>query len=178
MASLGMDKDVEIVEFGAGGGILGEALTEQGFTNIVGLDGSAGMLAVAEATGYFKEAHQVVFGCGAFPEHLKRRFPVAVSIGTLGRNHAPPDTFDDMVASLRGAKGDTLLLTMREDCYKECGFKEHLDGLIEQGTLQLVHEETFEREVHNHLFEGNKLWEKPVLGVLLHLELKLDLTST
>ena len=80
------------------------------------------MLAVAESTGLYKEVHQVVLGRNEFPKVLRGRFRAVVSVGTLGRLHAPPEALDEMVASLVGEAGDALVFTIREDCYRECGF--------------------------------------------------------
>ena len=136
------------------------------------LDGSAGMLEVAKQSGLYKELYTVILGQNALPESLKGRFRAVASVGTLGRNRAPPESFDEMLACLKGDPGDALIFTIREDCYKECGFKERLESLQDDGTLKLVHQESYERGLHNEWFENNELYEKPIPGILFHLELK------
>ena len=65
-----MAHDCEILDVGAGTGIVGNLLKEKGFTNIVGADASAEFIKVAQASGAYKETRALYFGMGLdkYPE--------------------------------------------------------------------------------------------------------------
>ena len=49
-----MPKDIKILDFGCGSGIASKPLHDIGFTNIHGIDGSEGLLKIAETKGIFQ----------------------------------------------------------------------------------------------------------------------------
>ena len=124
LKSIGVPGDARISEFGCGTGRTAGFLSEGGFSNIVGFDGSEGMLEKARAKeGLYRELHKVFFGVGEFPEEQKRRFRVTVNVGLLMSGHAPPCTFSEMLDSLVGDAGDKLVFVIREDQFETQGYK-------------------------------------------------------
>ena len=70
LTALGVSKDAPIIDFGAGTGLGARLLSKEGFTNMVALDGSPGMLEIAKKEGLYKGYHEVFLGIGKFPEEL------------------------------------------------------------------------------------------------------------
>ena len=122
-------------------------MAEAGYKDIVGYDGSQGMLERArEKVGIYKELHQVFFGEGAFPEEQKRRFRVAVNVALLMQGHAPPQALGEMLDSLVGDEGDKLIFVIREDQFEGHGYREYLDDLVTNGRLRFVCKEQHARK--------------------------------
>ena len=138
-------KDIPIMDFGCGTGQVARDFSKEGFTDFVGLDGSAKMLDIAKKEGLYKELHQGMLGEGKLPEELKGRFKLAVSTGCFTWGHAPFCTFDEMISSLTGEEGDILIFSIRDDQYLETGYGEYLKKLAEGGTIRFVHEEKYDR---------------------------------
>ena len=166
LSSLGVPKDAPIIDFGAGTGLAARLLSKEGFTNMVALDGSAGMLDIAKKEGLYKEYFEVFLGIGKFPEELKGRFQVSICVGLFLANHAQANTLEEMISSMRGEEGDILLFIIREDAYIEHKFKDYFDSVEAQGQIKLVHTETFERYKTEEFKDVS--FFKPSLGYLLH----------
>ena len=54
--------DGAILDAGAGTGIMGEIMSLLGYKDIVAIDMSKGMLAIAEAKGVYRQLHRMVLG--------------------------------------------------------------------------------------------------------------------
>jgi len=114
LADVLSQRDQRILDAGAGTGMVGEALAEAGYTEVVGVDLSAGMLAMAEAKSVYRELQQ------ADLETVSELFPPAsfaaiLSVGVFTHGHAPPHILRDLVAVLE--PGGWLVLTLRLDYY-------------------------------------------------------------
>ena len=132
------------------------------------MDGSAGMLELArKQEGLYKDIREVLFGEGALPEDMKGRFRLATCVGLLLKGHAPPETLDEMVASLVGEKGDLLIFIIREDGYLQCGHKEKLDQLVADGVIEQIHEKWHKRTTNNEIF-SDELYKKATDSILMH----------
>ncbi len=55
-------KEVKVLDAGAGTGIVGRILAKQGYTNLVAMDLSEGMLEQARKKNVYRELHQMVMG--------------------------------------------------------------------------------------------------------------------
>ena len=130
-----MPKDAAIIDHGAGTGMAARFLVKEGFTNLVALDGSGGMLEVAKKEGNYKEYHEVFLGIGKLPEELKGRFHVAMCVGLFVQSHVPPSCIGEMIETMKGEKGDVLIFAIRDDSYLVHGFKEYLDKLEDEGRI-------------------------------------------
>ena len=139
-------RDIPICDFGCGTGQTGRDFTKAGFTNLTGIDGSEKMLDIARKEGLYKKLLQGMLGVGKLPEELKGKFKIAVSTGLFSWGHGPFSTFDEMISSLTGEKGDKLIFSIRDDQYFEVGYKEYLDKLAaDSGLIELVREEKYAR---------------------------------
>ena len=122
-------KGARILDAGAGTGLVGELLLKQGYTNLVAMDMSVGMLEKARAKNAYREFHRMVMG-----ETLgfsTDSFDAVISIGVLTVGHAPASSLDEMIRVTK--PGGSIVYTLRPDVYRNNGFKEKQDALVVEG---------------------------------------------
>jgi predicted TPR repeat methyltransferase len=123
------DLSVPVLDAGVGTGIIGEMLYALGYEQLVGIDLSDGMLAVARSKGVYAELSNQTLG---EPLALADgRFGAVVSAGVLTVGHAPPDSLDELVRLTR--PGGLVVFTLTTPVYEEGGFKEKLAALVAAG---------------------------------------------
>lgn len=128
------DKNARILDAGAGTGLVGELLAKQGYTNMVAMDISRGMLEEARNKNAYREFHQMVMG-----EHLDYEtdsFDAIISVGVLTVGHAPPSSFDELIRITK--PGGYIVYSLRPDVYRDSGFKEKQDALESEGMWKLA----------------------------------------
>ena len=129
-------KDARVLDAGAGTGLVGQILASMGYTKLVAMDFSAGMLDEARKKGVYQEFHQMVmgetlgFGAGAFD--------AVISVGVLTVGHAPASSLDELVRITRA--GGHIAFSLRPDVYLDSGFKEKQESLAAAGKWRLVEE--------------------------------------
>ncbi len=126
--------DAKILDAGAGTGLMGELLAEQGYGDIAGIDLSPGMLAEAGKKMVYRELRQMVMGEPL--DFATDSFDSVVSVGVLTLGHAPPSSFDELIRITR--PGGYIIYTLRPDIYENKGFKEKQSALETEGKWQLV----------------------------------------
>ena len=93
---------VEVIDFGCGTGLVGKYLVERGFKNVVGIDGSAGMLEKAREKQNYKELHELFLGSpDTYPEMFHNRFDVITASGILAEGHLDNSVFEEMLLTLK-----------------------------------------------------------------------------
>jgi predicted TPR repeat methyltransferase len=118
-----------VLDAGVGTGIIGEVLYALGYGQLVGIDLSDGMLAVARGKGVYAELSNQTLGQPlAFEDD---RFGAVVSAGVLTVGHAPPDSLDELVRVTR--PGGLVVFTLTAPVYEEGGFKQKLEALAAAG---------------------------------------------
>ena len=127
-------KDARILDAGAGTGLVGELLAERGYTDIVAIDLSPGMLAEARKKNAYSELHQMTMGEPLdFPTDA---FDATITVGVLTVGHAPAHSLDELVRVTR--PGGRIIYTLRPDLYEEGGFKEKHAELQSAGKWRLA----------------------------------------
>jgi len=122
-------KEAKILDAGAGTGLVGELLVKQGYSNLVAIDLSLGMLKEARAKNAYREFHQMVMGEALdFPTDS---FDAVISVGVLTLGHAPASSLDELIRVTK--PGGYIAYTLRPDVYRDNGFKEKQDTLEEEG---------------------------------------------
>ena len=125
-----------ILDAGAGTGILGERLASCGYNDLTGIDLSQAMLDVAEKKGVYQDLRQMVLG-----ERLDfsdNRFSAVVSMGVFTENHAPPESFDELVRITK--PGGHIVFSVRSDTGLNKIYQEKQDALLDEGKWELVEE--------------------------------------
>lgn len=127
-------RDARILDAGAGTGLVGETLTGMGYTNLVAMDMSRGMLEEARKKNAYTELHQMVMGEPLdFPP---ASFDAVICVGTLTVSHAPASSLDELVRVTR--PGGYIAFTLRPDVYERDGFKEKQSQLESAGKWRLA----------------------------------------
>lgn len=128
------ERGASILDAGCGTGLIGIMFQALGYTNLAGLDLSAGMLDRARARAIYQDLVQGVLGERlALDDH---RFDVVVCAGVLTLGHAPSASLDELARVTR--PGGLLIFTLSGPVYHEHGFKERLDALEAAGQIREV----------------------------------------
>ena len=129
-----VDKEERILDAGAGTGLVGALLKEQGYKNLIAMDLSEGMLNEARKKNAYSEFHQMVMGGPLdFPTGS---FDAVISVGVLTVGHAPASSLDELVRITK--TGGHIVFSIRPDVYRDSGFKEKQNDLEAQGKWKLV----------------------------------------
>lgn len=94
-----------VADFGCGTGLVGEAMTKLGFTNIYGIDCSEGMLQIAGSKNVYKALTQHRLGgedyVETFPTHLKNQFDFVTAGGLIEPNNYDEHVVQQMLFALK-----------------------------------------------------------------------------
>ena len=129
-----VSKDAKILDAGAGTGLVGKLLADQGYGDMVAMDLSPGMLEEARKKNVYREFHQMVMGEPL--DYATDSFDAVISIGVLTVGHAPASSFDELIRITR--PGGHIVFSLRPDVYHDSGFKEKQDALAAEGNWKLV----------------------------------------
>ncbi|MDC1286365.1 methyltransferase domain-containing protein [Gammaproteobacteria bacterium] len=126
--------DLEIIDFGCGTGLVGEALREQGFVNIDGADISGGMLEQARAKQVYRNL---------LCADLTARIPLedgcygaGLCVGSLGGGHVGARHIPEMLRPIK--RGGLFVLTMNGTYYESGGFEPAFRQMQDDG-LWAIH---------------------------------------
>ncbi|MEA5469992.1 methyltransferase domain-containing protein [Spirulina sp. 06S082] len=131
------DKAANILDAGAGTGMVGEALAEQGYTHLTAIDLSEEMLAVAREKQIYQTLHQGNLDTPlTFCEPAS--FDAIISVGVFTFGHAPPGALHNLNILLK--LGGYFVLTVRVDYHDE---NAALHKVLEELSWTLVNQEKF-----------------------------------
>ena len=127
-------KRARILDAGAGTGLVGELLAKQGYTNLVAIDLSLGMLEKAREKDAYRELYRMVLGETLdFPT---ASFDAVISVGVLTLGHAPASSLDELIRVTK--PGGYIVYTLRPDVHRDHGFKQKHDALEAEGKWMLA----------------------------------------
>ena len=140
-------KDAPIIDLGCGTGLVGECLSKEGYTNVVGIDASPEMLKEAEGRGY-KELKQGFLCKDELPEDIAGKFVVATSSGLMS-HFLSPEVLIDHLKCLKPKESEDdkryIIFATREEFMEKFGYKEKLKELEEEGTYKFIEKFTWTR---------------------------------
>ena len=125
---------MRILDAGAGTGLVGAYLHQQGYGGLVAMDLSAGMLAEARKTGAYRALHQMTLG-----EPLDfddDHFDAIIASGVFTEGHAPPRAFAELIRVTR--PGGLILFTLQPRLYSPGPFGPPLEQLVAEGRWTLL----------------------------------------
>ncbi len=120
-----LDTQSEVLDAGAGTGLVGQALSELGFKNLTAMDLSMGMLKEAESKNVYKKLDQMVLG--EYLDYPAGYFGAVISVGVMTNGHAGPGSFDELVRVTKPQ--GVIVFTLKTDVYLENGFKQKMEQL-------------------------------------------------
>ncbi len=126
--------EARILDVGAGTGLVGKVLSEMGYSDLIAMDMSPGMLQEARKKSVYKELHRMVTG-----EKLdfdSDSFDAVICVGTLTLGHAPASSLNELVRITKPT--GHIVYTLRPDIYEKKGFKEIHNELESAGAWKLV----------------------------------------
>ncbi|MDD1415800.1 class I SAM-dependent methyltransferase [Dolichospermum sp. ST_con] len=127
-------KNAQILDAGVGTGIMGQSLHKEGYSNLIGIDLSQGMLAEAQKKNVYTELHQMILGEPLdFPNDA---FNAVTACGVFTYGHAPSSSFDELIRVTKPT--GYIIFTLRPDFYESSDFKEKMTDLETQGKWQLT----------------------------------------
>jgi ubiquinone/menaquinone biosynthesis C-methylase UbiE len=127
------DTDARILDGGCGSGNMGELLYGIGYSNIVGIDASEGMLATARSKGCYAELHKMLLGAEIpLPGNS---FDAITAAGVLTHGHAPPDSLDGLIHVAK--PGAPIIFSISRPAAEEGGFGDKILELENAGAWSL-----------------------------------------
>ncbi len=127
-------KQARILDAGAGTGLVGALLAREGYSDMVAMDLSPGMLEEARKKNAYNDFHQMVMGEPL--DYATDSFDAVVSVGVLTVGHAPASSFDELIRITK--PGGHIVFSLRPDVYRDSGFKEKQDSLVTEGKWKLA----------------------------------------
>jgi len=118
------DKDGLIADLGCGSGLAGEELVRRGYRNLVGIDFSVEMLAVAKSKGCYQTVHRLDLNASLPVEN--ERYAAAISVGAFGQ-HIQPPVLDEVLRVV--ATGGIICISVNELAFDQYGFRDKLREL-------------------------------------------------
>ncbi|XP_053215032.1 uncharacterized protein LOC128398228 [Panonychus citri] len=145
-AELNLPKDSKILDCGAGTGLLGQALSDLGYTNIEALDGCEKMLEKAKLKNIYKNVTISYVGPEIELPIEAETFDALIMVGVFCPGHFPMDigTYKQFLKLLK--KGGIISWGManpdryaeRDSTYADKGFDKIIEGLVSEGLVEIV----------------------------------------
>ena len=131
-----LETEARIFDAGAGTGLVGQALAEHGFTNLVAVDYAAQMLEVARTKGVYEEFH--VCDLGKATDFPADSFDAVITCGTTSQ--MPCYSLREFVRVLR--PGGIILFAAVPDAWIEFGYAAIFDELVAARRIRLLNRGT------------------------------------
>lgn len=95
-------KDIEILDMGCGTGLVGQECKKLGYSKIVGIDASKGMLDTAAKKEAYHQLVELFLGQPAtFPSEYHQRFEAITASGILAEGHLGVEVFEEFLLALK-----------------------------------------------------------------------------
>jgi len=140
-------RDLAVMDYGCGTGLVGEALRRLGFSRIDGIDVSAGMLARAREKGVYRSLL-----CGDLTDRIgldDAIYDAATCIGSMGAGHVGAQHLPELLRPLR--PGAPFVIIMNASYYFSGGFERAFRQVENEGLWRIHRLEEF-----NYMTELNR----------------------
>jgi ubiquinone/menaquinone biosynthesis C-methylase UbiE len=131
---------LQILDAGCGTGLVGIELSKLGCTDILGLDISEGMLAVAKNTAVYDDLQTADLTKQL--EFQDRKFDAVTCCGTFTHGHLGPEPLEEFVRVVKD--GGVVIATVLESFWVEKGFEAEVERLEKEGRVEVVEKEVDE----------------------------------
>lgn len=134
LADLIPSREQKILDAGCGTGLVGQHLSEFGFTTIDGIDYSPDMLEQAAAKGCYSELMRADLN-----EPLEipdNAYTATACVGTFTAGHVAPDALHELVRVTRPT--GSVCFTVRDSFWEETAFGSVIDDLMRLGAAAMV----------------------------------------
>lgn len=149
------DKRARILDGGCGTGNLGQILQGIGFTNIVGIDASEGMLAAARSKDCYVELKQMLLD--AEIDLPPESFDAITAAGVLTHGHAPTQSLEGLLSVAKA--GAPIVFSISKIAMEECGFQKKISDLEGAGAWELIEQsEPFRTYPFSKRYEDLRHW--------------------
>lgn len=147
----GANKNIKILDAGAGTGIIGEMLVKQGYTNVDALDISQKMLDIAIKKNVYKQFICAPLSDVRIEQIQTAEYDVTLCAGTIVYGQAKPVALDECIRHVR--PGGLFIFSIRADSFdpKELGYSTKFEELEKLGKWSLVNREL--RELYSNPHE-------------------------
>ncbi|XP_068186527.1 methyltransferase-like protein 27 [Antennarius striatus] len=125
------DREAAVVlDVACGSGLVAKQMEEEGFKQILGVDGSEAMLQMSRKTGLYKELKRCLLGEEPMPVHWGL-FDVVVIVGALSVGHVPVNVVRELFNFHATKNGGYIYMTTR-DSFDNAEFKYALETELKQ----------------------------------------------
>lgn len=139
MASNLQLRDIAIIDYGCGTGLVGEALHDQGFVNIDGADISNGMLEQARLKQVYRELLCAdLTGPIPLADHS---YAAGLCIGSMGAGHVGARHVAEMLRPIQ--RGGLFVIIMNGSYYQSGGFEQAFRQMQDDGLWSIKKMEAF-----------------------------------
>lgn len=147
----GANKNIKILDAGAGTGIIGEMLVKQGYTNVDALDISQKMLDIAIKKNVYKRFICAPLSDVRIEQIQTAEYDVTLCAGTIVYGQAKPVALDECIRHV--TPGGLFIFSIRADSFdpKELGYSTKFEELEKLGKWSLVNREL--RELYSNPHE-------------------------
>ncbi len=131
---LKLKKTIKILDAGCGTGYVAEVLSKLNYKNIIGIDFSEEMLAIAKSKKIYKKLI-----CQSLNEKIELRsnqFELVICTGVLTSGHVGPGALNELIRLLR-PKG-FFICSIAESVYKKIGFEKEIKNLKNLVTIKSI----------------------------------------
>ncbi|KAF1829123.1 S-adenosyl-L-methionine-dependent methyltransferase [Decorospora gaudefroyi] len=136
---------LQIVDAGCGTGLVGVELSKLGATDILGLDISEGMLAVAKNTAVYDDLK--IMDLTKRLEFENGKFDALTCCGTFTHGHLGPEPLGEFVRVVKD--GGIVVATVLDSFWGEKGFEKEVERLEKEGKVEIV-----EKDIHDYRKEA------------------------
>jgi len=139
LAGRSAQRDVDIIDYGCGTGLVGEELIKLGFAIVDGVDISAGMLGQACDKGVYRNLL-----CGDLTTQIALDdaiYDVAICVGSMGAGHVGAEHVPELLRPLKS--GGLFIITINSMHFAPEGFERAFRQLENTGQWQILLLEEF-----------------------------------